>query len=63
MKKVKINFNLFLIGSVLLIFSGCYYRDHDEGYRKDHDHQVDNRGHDDQEVCRDDKHGHRDRQN
>jgi hypothetical protein len=63
-KKLWLGFSLVFIGSLMVAgLSGCYYRDHDENYRKDRGHHDDNR-HGDKHEDKDNhggEHGDRDR--
>jgi hypothetical protein len=60
-KKIWLGFSLLFIISLMGSLSGCYYRGHDEHYRKDQGHHDDNRDGDKHKGDRGDEHGDRDR--
>ena len=61
MKKLLLDCSLVVIGSLMLVsLSGCYVRGQDDGFRKDRDHQEDNRGHDDNDHDSGDRHDDQD---
>jgi len=41
---------LVVLSLILINLGGCYYRGHDNGYRKDRDHHEENKGQDDNKT-------------
>jgi hypothetical protein len=58
-KKIWLGFSLILMSSLIAGLSGCYYRGHDDGYRKDKGHHEERKDHDDHKGYKGDGHDNR----